>query len=245
MTTFFHHFVLRPLPPHQLAIVALILTLGTTVHCLAYTALLGARESVSVAALWALLNILPWFACFELAKRLKNLAAIATVILITLFGVAALNSMMMPSDLSAMDAWLFQITRRVPGAILVAVLLLLRGGIKALTPQKETAGRLIAGRLTDALPLLPNQIEWIAAAGNYVEMHGAALHGKDHVVLHRASLSATEAALEHHGFVRIHRSVLVSREKIAEISGNVVTLKSGRHFRVGNRYRDRLAVLTR
>lgn len=43
--------------------------LGTAVYCLLYTALSGEAESPIEAALWAVVNVLPWLIAFEAAKR--------------------------------------------------------------------------------------------------------------------------------------------------------------------------------
>ena len=66
--------------------------------------------------------------------------------------------------------------------------------------------------------LAPAEIERVEAAGNYVE-----LHTPRGAVLHRATLTAVEAELTSHGFVRIHRSRLVRREAV----NGVATTPSG------------------
>lgn len=55
-------------------------------------------------------------------------------------------------------------------------------------------------------------ILWVEAAGNYVE-----LHRRSSPVLHRAPLSQMERRLAEAGFVRIHRSRLVRRDAIAAV----------------------------
>ncbi len=87
------------------------------------------------------------------------------------------------------------------------------------------------------LPLLPRQIEWIAAAGNYVELHGAAGQTR----IHRAPLRSVETVLETKGFVRIHRSTLVRADRIEKIESGHVRLASGKRLRVGPRYRAELS----
>jgi two-component system LytT family response regulator len=84
-------------------------------------------------------------------------------------------------------------------------------------------------------------VEVVAAADNYVELHTAA-----HTWLDRVALAAF---LEHPGagdFVRIHRSFAVNRMRIARIEplakGDAqLTMDSGRVVRVSRRYRDLLA----
>lgn len=83
----------------------------------------------------------------------------------------------------------------------------------------------------------PPDIEWIEAAGNYVELHRPA-----GPVLHRASLAQMERRLEGAGFARIHRSRLVARSAIAAVESKAsgdftVQLKSGRALAGSRRYR--------
>lgn len=232
MTLHMHQLFVSPLSSRQMVLLMVALTVGTALYCLAYTALLGSRAPLSEAMLWPVLNILPWFACFEWAKRVDRWAARIGAVLITLSGVAAVNAIMMTGGLALLDNLLFQITRRVPGGLMVLGMLLLSEGIKALTRKRGHE----ANASLSELPLLPGQIEWVAAAGNYVELH---TDGK--AILHRASLSATEAALAKHGFARIHRSILVPRHQVAKVVGDCLTLRNGATFKIGNRYRSRLA----
>jgi hypothetical protein len=85
-----------------------------------------------------------------------------------------------------------------------------------------------------------NEVAWIEAAGNYVELHRGATP-----ILHRAPLSEMERQLNGAGFVRIHRSRLVRRAAIAEVeskpSGDyVVRLADGRELAGSRRYRKPL-----
>jgi hypothetical protein len=82
-----------------------------------------------------------------------------------------------------------------------------------------------------------DEVAWIEAAGNYVELHRGATP-----ILHRAPLSAMERRLQGAGFVRIHRSRLVRRSAVAQVeskpSGDyVVRLMDGRELAGSRRYR--------
>jgi LytTr DNA-binding domain len=90
----------------------------------------------------------------------------------------------------------------------------------------------------------PCEIEWIEAAGNYVTVHS-----KRGQVLHRATLSAVEAELSRHGFVRIHRSRVVRLDAVTEVattaSGDfTATLASGLKVAGSRRFRSGLAQAT-
>lgn len=56
------------------------------------------------------------------------------------------------------------------------------------------------------------EIDWIEAAGVYVQVHTA---GK--TCLHRISLSELEAKLDARQFIRIHRSTIVNLQKVREL----------------------------
>lgn len=81
------------------------------------------------------------------------------------------------------------------------------------------------------------EVAFIEAAGNYVELHRGPTS-----ILHRAPLSALERQLAGQGFVRIHRSRLVRRAVVAEVTSKpsgdfVVRLADGRELQGSRRYR--------
>jgi len=68
----------------------------------------------------------------------------------------------------------------------------------------------------------PREIEWIEAADNYLRVHAGA---REHLV--RGTLGAMEERLAPHGFLRIHRSLLVNPDVVRELcrrSGGEVEL---------------------
>lgn len=77
-------------------------------------------------------------------------------------------------------------------------------------------------------------VQWIASAGNYVELH---LGGR--TVLHRMTLNRLEALLPP-GFVRVHRGAIVRRDHIASLAsigeGYRLTLRGGAVVPVSDRY---------
>lgn len=92
--------------------------------------------------------------------------------------------------------------------------------------------------------LTPDEIDWIEAAGNYVELqtrHGA--------VLHRATLAGVAQLLQPHGFVRIHRSRLVRRTAVRGIRTTAagdfeLQLDSGARVAGSRRFRANLSDVT-
>lgn len=92
------------------------------------------------------------------------------------------------------------------------------------------------GAVTHHLPV--EEIEHVAAAGNYVEI---AWRGQ--TLLHRATLAGIEAELAGAGFTRIHRSRLVRKSAVRRVvthkSGDFdVEMESGAVLRGSRRYRE-------
>ncbi|HEY3740197.1 MAG TPA: LytTR family DNA-binding domain-containing protein [Bryobacteraceae bacterium] len=83
-------------------------------------------------------------------------------------------------------------------------------------------------------------IDWIEAAGVYVNLH---VHGKEW--LYRAALTELASKLDHMKFVRIHRSAVVNIESIERLEpashGEFeLILKDGKRCRVSRSYRAQL-----
>lgn len=79
-------------------------------------------------------------------------------------------------------------------------------------------------------------LDWVQAEGEYVR-----LHARDQSFLLRSSISALADKLSDRGFVRIHRSALVNRERLAAIrgsrSGVKIVLTDDAELPVGRKYR--------
>ncbi|MBL8548565.1 MAG: LytTR family transcriptional regulator [Hyphomonadaceae bacterium] len=89
--------------------------------------------------------------------------------------------------------------------------------------------------------LQPADVALVEAAGNYVEFHT-----RSGVRLVRGTLAAWEAKLTPSGFLRVHRTRLVNRARIAAFaptaSGDVtITMDDGREIAGSRRYRAALA----
>lgn len=207
----------HPLSPSALLAISFAVLAANTLYCLIYTALAGRGETVAEALGWSAANLLPWLWALEAGKRWRRplLAVAGGMASSLLLGVALLDASLMG----------FELIRRLPGAIVTLGLLL------ALRRREvRTAQGLVE------LPLPPDRIAWVAAAGNYVELHGA-----ERPLLVRAPLAAVEAALRPHGFVRIHRSTLVNRRRIARVRTGDLLLDDGRSLKLGSRFRAQLA----
>ncbi len=84
------------------------------------------------------------------------------------------------------------------------------------------------------------EIDWVEAASNYVE-----IHVRDRVLLHRATLSALTKELDPERFARIHRSTLVNVDRVLEIRPDPhgdfeIVLSGGKRLRMSRSYRSAL-----
>jgi two-component system LytT family response regulator len=99
----------------------------------------------------------------------------------------------------------------------------------------KSGGRVIFVKLDD--------IDWIEAAHNYVELH---VEKQSHLL--RETLNSIEARLPVDRFVRISRSVIVNIERIKELEPlfygeYTVTLRNGTRLTLSRRFRDKLPQL--
>jgi two-component system LytT family response regulator len=83
-------------------------------------------------------------------------------------------------------------------------------------------------------------IDWIEAAGNYVELH---VGGASHLL--RETIASFEARLPRDRFARIHRNAIANLDRIVEfqplLSGDFeVVLQCGKRLRMSRTYRQRI-----
>jgi hypothetical protein len=211
----------EPLTPRQLVLATVGIAAAVAIYCLGYGALAGRPESLGRSLAWAFVNVAPWLPALEGAKRTGSLGG-ASVAVACGFAGSMLLGIALDTGWTtlAFEAW-----RRVPALVVVAAIAL------AFRWDRSRARRNEA----EPLPLLPGQIDWVRAAGNYVE-----LRANGRTIVHRTSISAAERELAAHGFVRIHRSTLVRRDRIARVRPADVVLMDGTHLKVGMRFRSQL-----
>jgi two-component system LytT family response regulator len=90
------------------------------------------------------------------------------------------------------------------------------------------------------LCVLVHEIEWVAAAGNYVEIHTPR---KTHLVRH--TVKAMEAKLDPDRFLRVRPSAIVAVSQVEALEGRsggdyVVTLRNGTRIASSRGFRDRV-----
>jgi two-component system, LytTR family, response regulator len=90
-----------------------------------------------------------------------------------------------------------------------------------------------------------NEVDWIETQGNYLALHvGPAVH------LLRESLARLETQLDPVNFARIHRRLIVAKDRIREVTSAgagdaLLRLTDGTDLRLSRLYRDRLGALVR
>ena len=220
-----------PMVPLAAVVVGLALVLLTAGYCLAYVAASGGSEGIGHALGWAVASVLPWWAALELGKRSIRTDRRTAMTAGVLAG-AALVSLLLEYAFAdrALDP-AFELVRRIPALLAVVVLL----GIGVLLRRTDSTRPAPDTELPAAAA-----IDWIRAAGNYVE---ARAHGR--TVLVRMTMQRAEAQLAAHGFLRVHRSTLVRIGAVADYlpgkEADELRLACGTHFRIGESYRSRAA----
>jgi two-component system LytT family response regulator len=91
--------------------------------------------------------------------------------------------------------------------------------------------------------LKPEEIDWIAAEGNYVRVHA----GKEHYLL-RETMAQAETRLAQKKFLRVNRSALVNLERVKECQpmfhgDAVIVLQNGLKLTLSRVYREKFESL--
>jgi hypothetical protein len=200
----------------------------------------GMYMPVTLSMSRSAIETIPALAAFELSKRVLSRSTDATTIA-GVGGVLLLAGAISTVMVYACHGFFFTsemplrpvIADRLPGITLTAIAI-------AWASRQVRASRASspAARAMDELP--PAEwIDWVRAAGNYVEIRVA---GRS--MLKRMTMAQAEQALAGKAFVRIHRSMLVNRQRIAGLDRcdrpRHVKLTDGSTVRVGEAYRANL-----
>ncbi len=106
--------------------------------------------------------------------------------------------------------------------------------------EKSDAERIMVSKAGTFKFIEPGDIEWVEAAGNYVELHVG-----DETYMLRATMKEIEERLGEMDFARIHRSTIIRRDLLDSIkpatSGDkIIYLKDGTELRLSRRYSENL-----
>ena len=108
--------------------------------------------------------------------------------------------------------------------------------------EKSEEERLMVSKSGVFKFLDPQSIDWVEAAGNYVELHV----GEETYML-RVTMKQIEMRLGAHDFARVHRSTIVRRDYIKSIKpamngDKTLYLKDDTELRLSRRYNDNLKI---
>jgi hypothetical protein len=229
-------FLSEPMSPRLAWVPAIAVVLAGGLYCLAYSVLSGRPEGIGTGVTWSVVTVLPWLFAFEFGKRINYdptgswkanwwivaaILAVAAIISVCLQGVWA-------GELTHRGATI-ALLRRLPAAGFVLLLLLLVPELQRRAETRRT--------IESALPVPPQRIEWIKAAGNYVEVRTA-----QGMILSRVTMAAADSLLTEHGFLRVHRSALVNARHVKQVEhgkiADEIVLEDGTRLKVGGAYRS-------
>jgi hypothetical protein len=230
----------RPMSPRLAWITGMLLLSSGGIYCLSYSILTQRPDGLRTGLDWALVSLVPWLVAFEAGKRVNydptgtwkaNWWRIAAILAVTAaISIAMQNWLWDDAPMSWRDLAV-ALLRRIPPALLISMLLFL---IPMLQQKGEGEGA--ASVLDGDLPLLPRQIDWVKARGNYLEIKAG-----QRLVLHRMTMSTAEQLLKRHNFVRVHRSALINVERVRRHDkgkmADEVLLQDGTRLKVGGSYR--------
>jgi two-component system LytT family response regulator len=115
-----------------------------------------------------------------------------------------------------------------------------RGGASSSEPP--AIDRIIVRDRGSVFVLTVDDVDWIAAEGDYVRVHTG---GRGHLV--RDTMASLESRLDPARFARIHRSAIVNLSRVKEIRPHgdrdyLAVLRDGTRLKVSRTYRRRLAL---
>jgi two-component system LytT family response regulator len=147
------------------------------------------------------------------------------------FDLCAVDYILKPFEASRLHRAIGRVRRLLGGTQLAGLPLAAPPAVKQLAVP--LAGRLAVVQIDD--------IDWIASAGNYAELHVGPI---THLV--HETMAELAIRLEAHGFLRIHRSAIVNTGRVREIltpprTDWSLVLRDGTVLAVGRLYRDQVA----
>jgi hypothetical protein len=232
----------RPLALREAVIVAAILLTAGTIYCQIYCLLAlqkmhGASMPLLFSVHRASVDVIAPFVVFELGKRIPMHKRLwPWIVLGALFCGGIATAALWRMQLPIMDSTLTprrMVVDRIPIMALAAIAL-----AHYHAQARLNFGRSSNGTGEDELPA-PEWIDWVRAAGNYVEIR---MGGRS--VLKRMTMAQAEEALADKAFVRVHRSMLVNRRRIAGLDRKErprhVRLTDGSFVKIGEAYRANL-----
>jgi two-component system, LytTR family, response regulator len=159
------------------------------------------------------------------------------------FEVSALDYLLKPVDGERFFEALERARDRIRGKNLEAITEQLQKMMAALQVERKYLERLSIKSAGRIIFLGVDEIDWIEAADNYVQVHA----GRESHLLH-ATMNSLERRLDPNQFLRIHRSTIVNIKRIKELHPMFhgeyrIILKDGAQLTSGRGYRENLRKL--
>lgn len=219
---------------HAWLITVAIVLVGA-LYCLSYSMLSGRPEGLGTGLTWSIVTLLPWLLAFEFGKRVNydptgswhaNWWLIAAILVSTAV-ISIIMQDIWSGEFGARESAI-ALLRRLPASGFILFLLLLVPELQRRAERRPNS----AGEL----PVPPQQIDWIKAAGNYLE-----IRTRRGTILNRMTMATAESLLKGDRFIRIHRSALVNAARVKQLQrgklADEILLEDGTRLKVGGAYR--------
>lgn len=226
---------------------AVCLSLAATAYCLVHGFVIDVEINLPRTLAWAVTSTLPWLCAWEGLKRLdsrpeQSLQFLWSAgVLIAALAVCVALELALGAIYSAdTDSPAQIVYRLLPIPFGIAVV---RRLMRPSKPPQASQFVLNVPTRQGTLAVRACDIEYIKAAGNYVEL----ITG-DRTLLMRATLQELSDQLGAAGFLRVHRSVLVNPLHVvaarrAPRGRRIVELRSGAQLPIGRQFGDNAAAL--
>ena len=240
----FRKFSSQPLSLRETITAALILFVLGTLYCqtyclIAFQQMHGMAMPLALSMKRSAVEAIPAIAAFELSKRLpddpsfvrRGIRVAAMLALVTALMVVTLLILGPVCFGTSMPVRLI-IADRLPGLTITALAIAWAGQLRrAASLDRQGKDHQASGRVMPP----PHRVDWVRAAGNYVEVHFAG-----RATIMRMTLGHAWVTLGSERFVQIHRSVLVNRDRIQAFDGRrqlrSIRLDDGTLLKVGKAY---------
>jgi DNA-binding LytR/AlgR family response regulator len=237
--------VTAPLTPLRFTGLAGGLGLLAASYCLAHGLIGDDVINLPRTLAWAVTSTLPWICAWEGLKRLRSRPEqrqqllLSAAILLAALGASVTAEYALAAIYPVDAASLAQITYRllpIPLGIAVAAMLLQPKKDRPLSREVPVEQVLNVPTRDGMRPVRPRDVEYIKAAGNYVE-----LVTSHETLLMRTTLHELCGQLRGLGFVRVHRSVLVNALHVLAVrrgprGRRIVRVRSGAQLPVGRQF---------
>lgn len=225
------------------------LSVAAAAYCLVHGLVIDDELNLPRTLAWAVVSTFPWLCAWEGLKRLSpkpaqsvQLLLSAAVLIATLTVCVALQYALAAVYSTDTDSLAQIVYRLLPVPFGIAVV---RGLLQSAKPARNELLEPVLDVPTrrGVLSVRARDIEYVKAAGNYVEL----ITG-DRTLLMRTTLHDLSTQLRRAGFVRVHRSLLVNPlHVVATRRGprgrRLVALRCGAELPVGRQFGDSAAAL--